>query len=529
MNERYRLIRMFSHGGMAEVYLGVAAGAEGFEKQVAIKRVLPHLAEDEAVARMFLSEARLATHLSHQNIVQVFDVGRGPDGLFIVMELVNGWDLGVVIDRAEANNLTLPPSLTAFVASQALAGLCHAYRQTHDGQPIIVAHRDISPSNILVSSDGEVKVADFGIARLEASTSKTEPGIYKGKPPYIAPEVFQGKPASKASDQFALGIVLHEMLTGKHPFGTFDHPYAYADAIIRGSPADLPGIPGPLADIVRRALNKNPENRFETPEAFARALAHFLASTGTPSTTHELAEFTHGLAMPRLPGDLTAQDTLIRGSLPGSFSLKSLPSLEAARLERPPAPPAYDLDALQADWAPSGPTLDPSGHLDQPEPEHPRSRATSHRLPESLPLELAEKPQPGALDLSGRRDAGKAADAFPAPRKGRSIGRWIRWAIAMGMFAAAIVEGPRLYQLTTGKSLDLFPRSAAPLLRIESQPPGAKIHIGDQMIGETPMFIENLYPATQIGVKLSLRGYQNWEGKFAGGQEATISASLKRR
>src|SRR5262244_4675237 len=124
MNERYRLTRLFSRGGMAELYLGTVCGAEGFEKRVAIKRILPHLAEDPEVARMFVAEARLATFLNHQNIVQVFDVGRGPDGLFIVMELVDGWDLGVIIDEAAREGTGLSPSLAAFVASQALAGLC---------------------------------------------------------------------------------------------------------------------------------------------------------------------------------------------------------------------------------------------------------------------------------------------------------------------------------------------------------------------------------------------------------------------
>src|SRR5215813_8613302 len=157
MRERYRLTRLFAQGGMAEVYLGVAAGAEGFEKAVAIKRILPHLARDEKIARMFLAEVKLATFLSHQNIVQVFDVGRGPDGLFIVMELVNGWDLGVVIDQANKEKTTVPAGLAAFIASQAMAGLSYAYRQTHDGRRIIAAHRDLSPSNLLLSAEGEVK------------------------------------------------------------------------------------------------------------------------------------------------------------------------------------------------------------------------------------------------------------------------------------------------------------------------------------------------------------------------------------
>src|SRR5215468_6979740 len=161
MRERYRLTRLFAQGGMAEVYLGLAAGAEGFEKPVAIKRILPHLARDEQIVRMFLSEARLATFLNHQNIVQVFDVGRGPDGLFIVMELVDGWDLGVIIEHANRQQKLIPAPLAAFIASQAMAGLSYAYRQTHDGQRIIAAHRDLSPSNLLLSAEGEVKVADF--------------------------------------------------------------------------------------------------------------------------------------------------------------------------------------------------------------------------------------------------------------------------------------------------------------------------------------------------------------------------------
>src|SRR5215471_16597515 len=205
MRERYRLTRLFAQGGMAEVYLGVAAGAEGFEKAVAIKRILPHLARDEKIARMFLAEVKLATFLSHQNIVQVFDVGRGPDGLFIVMELVNGWDLGVVIDQANKEKTTVPAGLAAFVVSQAMAGLRHAYKQTYEGKPILMAHRDVSVSNILISAEGEVKVADFGIARLQAPLNRTEPGTFKGKIAYAAPEVIQGQPASAKSDQFASG------------------------------------------------------------------------------------------------------------------------------------------------------------------------------------------------------------------------------------------------------------------------------------------------------------------------------------
>jgi len=550
---------------MAEVYLGVAVGAEGFEKPVAIKRVLPHLSQDEAVARMFISEVKLATFLSHQNIVHVFDVGRGPDGLFIVMELVNGWDLGVVIDAAAKKNLALSPGLAAFVTSQALAGLCHAYRQMHEGKPIIVAHRDISASNVLISAEGEVKVADFGIARLEAFSNKTEPGTFKGKIAYAAPEVLRGEPATKASDQFSLGIVLYEMLTGKHPFGTYANSMAYVDAIVNRPPAELLGQPAALVEIARKALAKPALERFESPEAFARALAHFLASIGTPSTTHELAEFTRQLDLPRLPSELSEQDTVIRGALPGSFSLQSMPSLNAKEAARAPAvagPVAYagpmaEMEALQADWTPIGPEMDVSGNLEGVEPPSVEgARESARALHEAPPLELSEKlpsatplpaaagepvPQPRGTrePLSQPRPQIMPLDAAPlevllsaAPRKrSNGVGRAIKWTALVGIVAVAVLQGPRLYQLAMRESSKVLNREPAPsaLLQIDSQPPGATIRIGEQALGETPMFIENIYPEREIEVSLSLKGYQPWTGKFSGGQSAAIHATLKRR
>jgi serine/threonine-protein kinase len=572
MRERYRLTRQFAQGGMAEVYLGVATGAEGFEKPVAIKRILPHLASDEKIARMFLSEAKLATFLSHQNIVQVFDVGRGPDGLFIVMELVNGWDLGVVIDAASREKTSIPPALAAFVVCQALAGLCHAYKQTHEGKPILIAHRDVSASNILISAEGEVKMADFGIARLEAPLNRTEPGSFKGKIAYGAPEIFQGQPASRESDQFALGIVLHEMLTGEHPFGRFENSMAYADAIVHRSPAGLPGAPPLLAEIVTKALSKLPQNRFESPEAFARALAQFLASSGTPSTTQELADFVGGLELPRPPLELAGQDTVIREQLPGSFSLKSMPSLQSGRSILTEKDSAFnrpwlveEMEALQKDWIPLGAQLDISGQLSQPE------RPPTERAAGAPPANLAD---PGRLEQSAAAasptklaganfaDADGPAQAADAPlelhpkkptrateeadiawaiqkseRSGPGWFKWIAFAVLIASGAAGILKGKEIYSKgfeiysLFSRRVGLPPLRPPPtaLLRIESEPSGAKIEIGSQVLGETPLFVENIYPKSEIEVKLSLKGYRPWTGKFAGGQTAELKARLHPR
>ncbi|WP_338868021.1 protein kinase domain-containing protein [Myxococcus stipitatus] len=298
MNERYRLIRPLASGGMAELFLGVARGAEGFERTVAIKRILPHLAKEPEIARMFLAEARLATQLQHQNIATVFDVGEAPSGLFLVMELVDGWDLGVLLRLAARHGRRFPPHLAAFITLQTLAGLHHAYRKTHEGRPVMVAHRDVSPSNILVSREGEVKVTDFGIARLSGA-SFTEPGLFKGKEAYSAPEVLQGSPATEVSDQFSLGLVFHELLTGTHPFATSLTSGSVVYALIsRDIPPLPPTVPAPLADVVRRMLARAPEARFPSAHAVAEVLARWLSQSGEPASAHALTAFLSTLAPP---------------------------------------------------------------------------------------------------------------------------------------------------------------------------------------------------------------------------------------
>src|SRR5262249_42183767 len=237
---------------------------------------------------------------------------------------------------------------------------------TIDGKPIIIAHRDVSASNILISAEGEVKVADFGIARIQAPLNQTEPGTFKGKIAYSAPEVLQGQAASSASDQFALGIILHEMLTGEHPFGRFENAMAYLEAIVHRPAAPLRGVPSLLAQTVGKALSKAPEDRFLSPEAFARSLAQFLSSCGAPSTTQELADLLRRLKLPALP--LAAgQDTVIRDRLPGSFSLNSMVSLANAPhpvIDRERSTwQAQEMESLEKDWTPSGPQLDPSGEI----------------------------------------------------------------------------------------------------------------------------------------------------------------------
>lgn len=561
MSDRYRLTRQVASGGMAEVYLGVARGEEGFEKPVAIKRIHPHLSKNAAVVQMFLSEARLATHLHHQNIVEVLDVGRGADGLYIVMELVNGWDLAEVIQAASRQGRAVPPPLAAFIASQVLAGLSHAYKRVHQGRPILVAHRDVSPSNVLVSVEGEVKVADFGIAKLEAGSAGTEPGTFKGKLAYSAPELVSAKPASAASDQYALGVVLFELLTGKTPHGAPTDLAAYVALLQRADPPPLPGVPGELAAIVNRMLQRQPEARFPTPEALGRALAEFLAHAGVPTTSAELAAFLSLLPLPppiaERPGTEIApsagfsllgptQPISLTTEVPGRTSPGSPPGTI------PPAParlsPGADLAdfAMSGDWQPSGPTLDASGRLDRvappsvlpspfaptqldvvapPAPEPvapvpPRARTGSDFRPPSGSLELARTVERPA----------ETAPTLPPPEEPRRRSRWLgRAVMALATVLALGGFGVLLWPKLNGYLRLPLTASARPVLFFDSAPPGATVRINGRDLGATPLAIENLYPPREIDFQLILGGYRPYAGTFRGGEDARIEVNLRRR
>jgi serine/threonine-protein kinase len=427
VNERYRLVSPLATGGMAELFLGVAKGAEGFERTVAIKRILPHLAQEPDIARMFLAEARLATLLQHQNIATVFDVAQSASGLFLVMELVDGWDLGVLLRQTSKLGRRFPPHLAAHIALHVLAGLHHAYRKLHEGRPLLMAHRDVSPSNILVSREGEVKVTDFGIARLSGA-SHTAPGHFKGKEAYSAPEVLQGQPATMLSDQFSLGLVLHELLTGAHPFSsTTESGGSVALAIVsRDVPPLPPEVPASLADIVRRMLARAPEARFPTPETLGEVLARWLAQTGEPASAQGLTAFLEALPPPPTLREKAGGAGSRSGASPSrpSASLRPAtndPSAHSAPTRMGPlaealaqgasagtgAPPGHEdsraLDAMDAgeDEAsgPAGIEMSSSGRL-----LHRCVRCGSllsaARAPCSVCAERLAPPTPGAFDTS---------------------------------------------------------------------------------------------------------------------------------
>ena len=290
---------------MAEVYLAECFGASGFEKRVAIKTLLPSFRGMGDYQRLLIEEARLAAGLSHRNLVTVHELAVDRGIYYVCMEYVDGADLGSLMRAAReqgepggrADGPAIPMSLILAIAEELAHGLEYVHRATDDrGRALGLVHRDVSPSNILISRAGEVKLADFGIAKATNLADATLSNMRKGTYAYMSPEQVAGVPLGSGSDQFGLGVVLAELCTGRRPFdgGTIMETL---DNIKAAPPPDLAGVPEPARRIVLRCLERDPCNRFASADALARALA--LARRDYPVVTPvDLGRW----ASERLPG-----------------------------------------------------------------------------------------------------------------------------------------------------------------------------------------------------------------------------------
>jgi serine/threonine-protein kinase len=275
----YRLIRKLAAGGMAEVFLAKVVGAEGFEKPVAVKRILPSMAQDREFVELFLREAKLTVSLQHANVVQVFDLGSIAGQYYMVMEFVDGENLRAVQRAAASQQVSLGLREVCFMVQQVTEGLAYAHgRMDAQGRPLNIIHRDVNPSNVMVASSGEVKLADFGIAKAANAQSGTQVGVVKGKAGYLAPEQVRGQEVDQRSDLFLIGLMLYELLAGRQLFGGPDYFQTLrniAQFDVKAL-APVPGVPPALWSIVTRALAENPAARFQRARDISDALQNFL-------------------------------------------------------------------------------------------------------------------------------------------------------------------------------------------------------------------------------------------------------------
>lgn len=260
----YRLREKIAQGGMAELYKADYLRRDGFRRPMAVKRVLPHLAENQEFINMFIREARLAALLQHPNIVQIFDFGKIQNTYFIAMEYIDGLNLGQIIAHLKSG---LPVDMTIFLGIKISLGLDYSHKRKDDesGQPLDIVHRDISPQNILVSTQGEVKISDFGISKANTEPSLTRAGVIKGKLGYLSPEQALGQVVDHQCDVYAMGLVLYEILTASRVY-QFDSDIDAIRKIPEMEIASLikvrPDVPDGLNDIVMKCLEKDKSMRY---------------------------------------------------------------------------------------------------------------------------------------------------------------------------------------------------------------------------------------------------------------------------
>jgi serine/threonine protein kinase len=301
--QRYRVIDRLEAGGMAEVFRGEALSVQGFKKQVAIKRVLPHLAQNKSFIRMFLDEARLGARLNHANIVTVFDIGAADNTYFIVMEFVDGANLKNVLETLAKLGKRPGIKELLYIGLEICKGLSHAHNlRDENGTLLHIVHRDISPPNILITRGGEVKVTDFGLAKATTQLEKTDPGVVKGKFSYLSPEAAMGKEVDARADVFAVGILLWEAMAGRRLFlGESDY-----ETVKRVQKAEVPQLRGvnsevdeELDTLLQKAMAKDREERFQSAQELGDAIADYLFHHRLKVTSYDIARMMQSVVAQR--------------------------------------------------------------------------------------------------------------------------------------------------------------------------------------------------------------------------------------
>ena len=316
---QYLLTEKIATGGMAEVWKARMRGVEGFQKIVAIKKILPHLSDNQDFIEMFVDEAKLAAQLNHNNIIHIYDLGKIQSSYYIAMEYIDGYDLKTILRRGEERGNPMTVELALFIASKLASALDYAHRKKDfEEKEMGLVHRDVSPQNVLVSQEGDIKLCDFGIAKAASKASHTQAGALKGKLQYMSPEQAWGRSIDRRSDIFALATVLFEMLTNRKLF-TGDNELSILEQVreARVQPPSLYNdeVTPEIDKIVIKALQKDPANRYQTAGEMARDLDAILYSFKPTPTSADLAIYMHRISSPE-PEPFDAAETMIDTPLP---------------------------------------------------------------------------------------------------------------------------------------------------------------------------------------------------------------------
>ncbi len=476
---RYQLLKKLATGGMAQIYLARQVGPEGFEKLLVVKRILPHLAENEEFITMFLDEARIAARLNHPNVVQIFDLGAQDDSYFLAMEYIHGEDARRVWRQAERQGTRVPQPLICRIVIEACAGLDYAHKKTDQaGRPLNIVHRDISPQNILVAFEGGVKIVDFGIAKAADQATVTRSGVLKGKYSYMSPEQAAGSLVDHRTDIFALGVVLYELLTGARLFKRptdIQTLNAVTECMVPPPSSAMTGIPPDLDAIVMKALAKDRTQRYQEARHLAADLESWLLKNQLPSSTAHLAEFLHTIYADRLARE-AEEGRLLVETLDGSRNDEQLIAIATPTSSEPRRTKSIRVPATSG--------VKPEAKKSAPPPPPPRP--TSTKLPppaEERPPKPNRTPAPSAprvtseVSKQGATEASMPTQNDDRGRRGIVIGAVVSGLAAMALFAVLLARG-------------------GPDVNLTSTPAGAQVSIGGKPMCRTPC----LLPEPKIGV-----------------------------
>ena len=526
---KFLVLQRLAVGGMAEVYRAKVVGAAGFEKELALKRILPARSQDQGFIKMLVNEAKLTAQLTHSNIAQIYECGEVEGAYFIAMELVYGVSMKEMMAAFARASTTLTPEQAIFIVLQLLHGLDYAHRKTGaGGEPLSVVHCDVSPDNALVSWEGELKLLDFGIARAATGLSNYKEGMLMGKLGYVAPEQASiEKPWDHRVDLLAAGIILYELLTHQKPF-----PKATdVESLVASRKAKVPApsalddrIPKELDAILAHALAWDPEKRYPSARAFADALVDVLFPTPHSAIQDLLGQQMRQVFADRIARQRAARahDVLVMKVLQHLLELQQGAAGGASAL--PPAP-MREIAPI-ADFETSlGPPLTPGGNgLDRTRPR-PLRRGLGLWKATALAVVLAGLAaagtwagelwlRPGVLvvtsDPPGARvtvDGRDIAAATPAVVEGVDLSRPFSVVVsAKDRKSVTVPVEPQLGKLVRRVHAAL--PGALGAIVIESAPPGAQVQIDQHPAGVTPLTIQNVRLDERHRLDLALPGHE---------------------
>ncbi|MCA9524256.1 MAG: serine/threonine protein kinase, partial [Myxococcales bacterium] len=537
---RYTLLNRIAVGGMAEVYKAKISGVGGFEKILAIKRLHPNFTEDHQFIKMLLDEAKITAQLTHCNIAQIYDLGLVENQYYIVMEHIQGKDLFQILRKLYTTGIKIPIEAGVFIGMEICSGLHYAHnKRDANGRPLGIIHRDISPQNILLSFDGEVKIIDFGIAKAAERFTATETGVIKGKFYYMSPEQAKGLKLDHRSDIFSAGLILYEILTSSLVYTDEDDVtllHRVQEANIRPPLVVRPELSPMLDKIIMKSLSADPDQRYQNALEMHRSLANYLLTLPSNFGRHDLGEWVRNMfsddykkevKVPPKPADPVKNEIAAffqkrrdisdghmiplaqEGAKPpvamaasgnGNASPASSELAAPALSSPPPAPESEGVRAEAPrrkgkDFASPGAEIDPMAATRIEQIDMKRSEAaTVLRYANREPQQLEPaKPDPKALVTSGD------LVGVGAPQRKRKHQQLLMWTlvglswiiIAFGvLIVVSVRQRPHENKSPNGKPTVEAP---AKLLVLDTEPPGAMVILNDKPLTKlTPVYLPDL-------------------------------------